>query len=49
MKTLQSKSANEIAIELEMEAKRLLELSRMLKGEEQSGRKPADRPTVGKK
>lgn len=49
MKTPQSKSANEIAIELETEAKRLLELSRMLKGKKQPGRKPANRPTVGKK
>lgn len=42
MKPPKSKSANQIALELETEAKRLLEISRTLKGKKKPGRKPKE-------
>ena len=43
MKPPKSKSANQIALEMEMEAKRLLEISRALKGKKKPGRKPKEK------
>lgn len=44
-----NKSANQIALELETEAKRLLEISRNLKGKKTPGRKPGTSTTKAAK
>lgn len=48
MKPPKSKSANQIALELELEAKRLIEISRDLKGHKKPGRKPQAQKKVAK-
>jgi hypothetical protein len=40
MQPVKSKSANQIALEFETEAKRLMEISRTLRGRKKPGRKP---------
>ena len=40
MKPSKSKSANQIALDLETEAKRLLDIARTLRGKKTPGRKP---------
>ena len=45
MKPSKSKSAHEIAAELETEAKKMLEISRTLRGKKTPGRKPKTTPT----
>lgn len=45
MKPRKSKSSYQIALELELEAKKLLEISRTLKGHKRPGRKPVAKST----
>jgi hypothetical protein len=46
VKPPKSKSANQIGLELEMEARRLLQISREMRGKKAPGRKPKDTNSV---